>query len=53
MFGLCYVLYQIWDSLPRQCHEWNHTKWDLAEFGVSAGFVALMWRIALMAGVLA
>lgn len=33
--GTIYI-YQLYDSLPRECLAWDHTKWDILESGVGS-----------------
>lgn len=41
LWGLCMVAYQLYDSLPRECADWQHTKWDLLETGAGALFTSI------------
>lgn len=45
LWGLCMVAYQLYDSLPKQCLEWSHTKWDLLETGLGALFTGMIVRM--------
>jgi len=43
VFALSFFIYQLYDSLPRACHDWMHTKWDVLEFGFPAFVGGMCW----------
>ena len=50
LWGVCMILYQVFDAYPRECAAWNNTKWDVLEIGFGALLAGLVWifvRVAL------
>ncbi len=45
-WGVCMLLYQLYDSLPRACRDWQHTKWDVVETGFGALACGLVQEVA-------
>ena len=42
-WGVCMLAYQIYDSTPRDCLDWEHTKYDCLEIGVGALVSGVAW----------
>lgn len=47
-WALCMLIYQLYDSLPRQCQDWCHTKYDVLEIGFGGLVVGIVLQVVLI-----